>query len=284
MRLAYTVLTLIILGAAGRAAATSCSPPPWDYQIPEPLGIYGEGTPVPVDAHPWTTQSCYGGVPALPTGCQFLDQDDQADVIDATVEASDGSACNVEYYNLPGDTSANIIYTFVPAQPLVPSHIYRVECDDPSNYGSVWGEVRVRDDAKPAAAPAALEVVDATYSRDSNGCCGHGDDIQIEITNAGEGYLAEGGYIDIGLSTGQRFVAGLDDVIVVPPAEGIITLTPVSASGVRGKTVKVDADEIGGDLVYIPCSIAAGSSPAALWLLAPFAWIFAHGRRRRGVV
>ena len=280
MRLAYTVLTLIILGAAGRAAATSCGEPPWDYQIESSLGVYGGGVPVPTDAHPWTIGSCYGGPPAKPTGCVFLDQTEPLEIA-AEVEGTDGSACNVDFYSLPGSASVNIIYTFVPAEPLTPAHVYRVECD-----GEPWGELEVRDNDTPAAAPAALEVVDTHYSRDNNGCCGSGDDIQIEIANAGEGYLAEGGYIDVGLSSGQRFAAGRDTVIVVPPAEGIITLTPVSASGVRGETVEVDADEIGGDLVYIPCSIATratGTSPAALWLLAPFAWIFAHGRRRRGV-
>lgn len=283
MRWIYPLITIAIVGAAGHAAATSCGDPPWDFQIDEPLGNYGASIPVPVDAHPWMTQSCYGGAPALPTDCVFLDQDDQAalDVIAVTVEQSDGAACDVEYYNLPGDTSANIIYTFVPAEPLVPSHTYRVNCSDANYYGSFSGEVRVRADAEPALPPAAIEVVDTTYSRDNNGCCGSGDQIEITIEGADEGSLAEGGYIDIRLSTGQRFVAGRDTVIVVPPADGIIMLTPVSASGVRGETIEVDADEIDGDLVYIPCSIATRTSPAAWWMLTPFAWIFAHGRRRR---
>jgi hypothetical protein len=33
----------------------------------------------------------------------------------------------------------------------------------------------------------------------------------------------------------------------------------VSASGVRGESIEIDVGEIGGDLVYIPCSIGAGN-------------------------
>jgi len=50
---------------------------------------------------------------------------------------------------------------------------------------------------------------------------------------------------------------------------------------VRGETVEIDGDEIDGDLVYIPCTIASGTSPAALWMLGPLLWIIGHGRRRR---
>ena len=98
-------------------------------------------------------------------------------------------------------------------------------------------------------------------------------------------YLAEGGYIEAVLTSGQRFVFGsYPGQIVVPAGDDHVTLTPVSAAGVRGKSIEINLDEIGGDLVYIPCSIATRTSPAALWLLAPFVWIFAHGKRRRRAV
>ncbi|HEY0134303.1 MAG TPA: hypothetical protein VGB85_09490, partial [Nannocystis sp.] len=133
------------------------------------------------------------------------------------------------------------------------------------------------------AAPTALTLIEARYSRDDNGCCGHGDDIEIDLEGLDGAYLQEGGYIEATLASGQRFVFD-SDPIVVPAEADHVTLTPVSARGVRGESIEIDVSEIGGDLVYIPCSIGTRTPPAALWLLAPFAWIFAHGQRRRRAV
>ena len=281
MRLPYVLLTLAVLAAAGRAAALSCSEPPWDNEYSSPLE--NEGIAVPVDAHPWRIDSCYGGPPGKPEGCNFIDNETQ-DAIAAEAGITSTAACDIEYYLLPGDSSAKVISTFVPAQPLTPSHSYRLLCSG-DDFDSYQGVVRVRDDDTPAAPPTALKLIEARYSRDDNGCCGHGDDIEIEVEGLDGAYLREGGYIEAVLSSGQRFAFdGDDDLIVVPADEERVTLTPVSASGVRGESIEIDVGEIGGDLVYIPCSIGTSTPPAALWLLAPFAWIFAHGQRRRRAV
>ena len=280
MRLPYLLLTIVVLTAAGRAAATSCSEPPWSNDYSSPL----EGAAVvPLDAHPWRIDSCYSGAPAKPADCKFIDNDTQ-DVIAAEVEMTDPAACDLEYGALPNDASASVIFTFIPATPLTPSHNYRVVCDD-GDFSSAKGTVQVRDNDTASAPPTALKLIEARYSRDDNGCCGHGDDIEIEVDGLDGAYLQEGGYIEAALSTGQRFVyVGDPEKIVAPAGADRVTLTPVSASGARGESIEIDVDDIDGDLVYIPCSIGTRTPPAALWLLAPFAWIFAHGQRRRRAV
>ena len=37
------------------------------------------------------------------------------------------------------------------------------------------------------------------------------------------------------------------------------------------------------DLVYLPCKSTMRAGPPAWWLGLPFAWMWAHGRRRRAV-
>ena len=281
MRLPYILLTTAVLAAAGRAAATSCGEAPWANGYLSPLE--GGITEVPIDAHPWKLVSCHDGPTTTLANCNFLDEASK-DVISAAVEMTTTAACDAAYDELPGDTSANVIFTFTPATPLTPSHSYSLECED-NIFGSYQGTVQVRGDATASAPPAALELIEARYSRDDNGCCGLGDDIEIDVEGLDAAYLAEGGYIEAVLTSGQRFVFGsYPGQIVVPAGDDHVTLTPVSAAGVRGKSIEINLDEIGGDLVYIPCSIATRTSPAALWLLAPFVWIFAHGKRRRRAV
>lgn len=275
-RLVPALLALAVLGGAGRAAATSCAPPPWEQSYASPL--VNDSVAVPVDAHPWQFHSCYDGSFSAPSDCQLVGTDDTVAV---EVELAGTEGCELDYIDLLDATSQQYIRRLVPAAPLTPGERYRLECPDESSYG----EVVVRDDTAPSAPPPAIAVADAHYSRDNNGCCGSGDSLELRIDGLDDPAFDEGGIIEVTYPNGQIFAfAGLgdSDIIEVPPTEGTILLTPVAADGSRGETVELDAGEVTGDLVYIPCTVAARTPPAPLWLMAPFAWIIAHGRRRRG--
>ncbi len=256
-------------------------PAPWDSGYLGPLIV--EELTVAVDAHPWRVESCYGGAPAGLSDCVLIDEE-AADTIAVEASARGTENCDVPYEDLPDHGALHFIRTFTPAQPLTAGHVYRLDCND-----NFEGTVHVRKDDAPAAAPVALELTGAYYSRDGNGCCGWGDSIDFRIGDLEADYLRDGGYIEATYADGYTYVITAeasvgDDVLSLPATRGTIALTPVSATGERGETVEIDGGEIDGDLVYMPCTIAARTSPAALWLLVPFVWIAAHGRRRRRAV
>ena len=277
----YLLLSIAVFGAAERAGATSCDGPPWDSAY---LGsLDSEEFTVAVDAHPWRVESCYGGASQALSDCVLTDEETE-DTIAVEASARGTENCDVPYEDLPHHGALQFIRTFTPAQPLTAGHAYRLDCND-----NFQGTVHVREDAAPAAAPAVLELVDPYYSRDGNGCCGWGDSIDFRIGDPKADYLRDGGYIEATYADGYTHVLTMlwndgDDTLSLPATRKTIALTPVSATGERGETVEIDGGEIDGDLVYIPCTIAARTSPAALWMLVPFFWIAAHGRRRRRAV
>mgnify|MGYP006946484118 CR=1 FL=1 len=279
MRLNYVWLSVLVYGAARQADATSCASPPWDDQSFGPLDV--EEMMVAVDAHPWRSESCYGGQPAELKNCSLVDEE-TADEIAAVATASGTQFCDTPYEDLPENADRRFLRRFVPAQPLTAGHVYALACD-----GASQGTVHVRNDAGPAAPATALEIVDPYYTRDGNGCCGWGDAIEFHLGDPDVAFLQDGGYIEARYADGRQYVivpSLRGDALSLRPTRETIALTPVSATGLRGETVEIDGGEIDGDLVYNPCAIATRTHPAALWLLAPFLWIAAHGRRRRRAV
>jgi hypothetical protein len=113
-------MTLAVVTAAGRAAATSCLTAAVEQRVLEPAGErqHRRARRRP----PWRIDPCYDGTVEArrlqlhrrrDQGCDRRRRRDHQP-----------AACNIEYYLLPGDTSGNVIYTFVPATPLTPSHSY----------------------------------------------------------------------------------------------------------------------------------------------------------------
>ncbi len=285
-RMRYPLLAaLTVFTAAERATAFSCEEPPWSQQAWGPLD--SELLLVPVDVHPWRVEACAGGPPEIPQNCNFVAIEGKPKTlrVAAEVEVSNAAACRLEYYELPGDAPANVIVTFIPAEALSPGTTYRISCDETLDTYSGWGTVHVRGDSTPAAPPAATQLVDAEYQRGDDGCCEYGDYVEVTLDGLDAASLGEGGYIDVALASGQRFVTTLESgPIILPGVHDAISLTPVSASGVRGETINIDADMLDGPPVYLPCNVTSRPPPAALWLIAPFAWILVHGQRRRRLV
>lgn len=272
-RLAGALLAVALLGTPGRAAATSCGDPVWDHSYSSPLR--SETVTIPVDGQPWEYHYCNTDYFSPPSECELVGD---SGTVPVDVEHVGASACNIDYLDLIDNTGQQYIVRYVPAAPLTPGEKYVLECKDGPR-----GELRVRNDATPSAPPPALAVADAHYSRDDDGCCGSGDTLQLQIDGLDDPAMREGGVVEAVYPNGQTFaLAGLSEGRVeLPPIDGTITLTPVAANGVRGETIEFAAGDVDGDLVYIPCKIAARTAPASLWMLAPFAWMFAHGRQRR---
>jgi hypothetical protein len=291
MRLIAPLLALAVAGIAARAAATSCyiPEPPWQDGAATPFdgdGFEDEADPVavPLDAQPWERINCFSNTVIDPGVTCELVPADGAVPIPLTVEYVGTELCTDDPDAAVDDTYPAYIRRFIPPAPLIPGRDYRIDCSDGGP-----GTFHVRDSDERAAPPTALELVDTYYQRnDDEGCCGGlGDVLQLEFSEMDPAYLEEGGYIEAVYPGGQTlaFVRPQGDRFILPPVDGIIALTPVSASGVRGETVALDAGEVDGDLVYIPCDIAshrAGGRPgAALWLLAPIVLLAAQTRRRR---
>lgn len=269
------LLGVVMLAAPLRAGATSCIQPPWASTYDSPL--VGEIL-VPVDARPWLTVGCpYEGAPDK-LECSLVSE---SETIVLTDESIGAGACSLGRDDTVTDYP-DYLHRFTPASPLTPGATYKFDCGD--NVYLDAQQLRVRGDEEPAAA-AEVVVTDAYYSRDDNGCCGYGDNIEVQIEDPDAQFLQEGGYLEVEYPNGQVFayVRPEDGRFVMPATRDVFTITPVSASGERGKVVEIDGGEIHGDLVYSACNVMARGTPAALYLLLPFVWIVGHGvRRRRG--
>lgn len=291
MRLIFPLLTLAVAGIAARAAATSCliDEPPWQDSEATPIAEFlVDGEPdviaVPLDAQPWQRVNCYSDTTIdFAATCELVPADGAVPIA-VDVEYVGTELCAEDSDAAVDDSRLYYVRRFVPSAPLIPGRAYEIDCSD----GAV-GTFHVRDTDEPAARPTALELVDTYYRRnDDQGCCGGlGDVIELEFADMDPTFLRQGGYIEAVYPSGQVlvFVRPEDERFILPPVDGEIALTPVSASGARGETISLDAGEVDGDLVYIPCDIAgsrASARPgAALWLLAPILLLAAQTRRRR---
>ncbi len=238
--------------------------------------LASEGREVSVDAVPWLVESCpYEGTPQL-FDCTLVRE---GETIAVTSEIIGGEACGLSRDEAVAD-GTSFMRRFVPATLLTPGASYELDCG--GNENSFYRTLRVRGDETPAASPE-LAGVDARYSRDDNGCCGHGDDIEVRVADSDAAFLREGGYLEVAYPNGQVFayVEPEEDRFVIPATRGLVTITPISASGARGEAAEVDGGEIDGDLVYSACSVMARGAPAALYLVLPLLWICGHGARRR---
>ena len=198
MRVNYLWLSIVVFGAAERASASSCEGPPWAYEYNGPLG--SDQRSVAVDAHPWRVEYCDDGQPAELEDCSLVD-DATEDAIAVEPRAIGTEICGVPYHELPDYTSQQFVRSFAPAQPLTAGHVYRLECD-----GDPQGTVHVRDDAAPAAAAAAPELVDVYYRRGDPGRCdGRGDTIEFRVGDPMAAYLRDGGYIEARYPDGRTY-------------------------------------------------------------------------------
>lgn len=285
MRWIVGLVSAAIALHASRAAATSCEEdaPVWQEGRASPLDAEDyPGAPehlaVPLDATPWELAYCDSGEPAEPT-CVIADG---GDGIPLMTEDIGREFCARDFTDAVGDTSQSYLRRYIPPEPLTPGRTYTIEC---RRFNPQPGTFRVRDSDEPAAPPVAIEVTRSYFSRgDTEGCCGgRGDVLELDFSDMSPAYLAEGGYIEAVYPSGQHlaFIRPDGEHYVIPWVHGVIELTPVSASGVRGETLALDAREVDGDLVYIPCAVTGRRPTMALWLLAPLVWIGVHGRRRR---
>lgn len=287
MRLIYACLSLATLGIAARAAATSCAlvEHPWESGSGGPLdeGWGGPDEPeilVPVDAQLWQRVPCGPKEPAVTGTCELVDEAETTRVVVATehVGAQFCEDANGERY-----ASRYYIRRFIPPAPLTPGEGYSIQCEDPRTFP---GSFRVRDSEVAAALAPAIELASAFVSRgDDGGCCSEGDRLELRFADMDPEYLREGGYIEAVYPGGQHlvFMRPEGDRFVLPGLYEVIELTPVSASGVRGQTLVLDAGEADGDLVYVPCDVSGRRPVHGLWLLAPLVWVYARARRRRSV-
>ncbi|HEY0135715.1 MAG TPA: hypothetical protein VGB85_16640 [Nannocystis sp.] len=275
MRLLTCVLSLAILGIAARAEATTCgdrTAPWWDpYATP----LYSEDQPLPIDGQPWQFVDCSSEGVAI-GACEFVD----AEGLRTPVEVEDVGVelCELRYGAGVRETASSFIRRFVPPAPLVPG-AYTLECE-----GRGSGSFEIRETDTPAAPPTPLVFTDTHLTRgDDGGCCGgFGDVVELRVADDLP-YLHEGGYVEVKYPNGQHLALtrAEDGQFVLPWDQVVIELTPVSASGARGETVVLDLAEVDGDLAYVPCDVAGRRPSAALWLLAPLAWLYTQGRRRR---
>jgi hypothetical protein len=250
--------------ASRPAAATSCGPPPWEWQA----GSYDRGGAFPVDVVWWEQRSCAFGL-ELPSGCRLTAS---GEMIPVDIEVVGEAACSLE--EDIGD-HANVIVHYVPGEPLTPGATYTLDCES----GGPWVDVAIG--SEPAAAPGSLADAQAQGVRSDDGCCSYGDYIELTV-DTGAAYLKEGGYIEVVYANGQVLALGVQDddgVLRLPDTREALELTPVAADGTRGETRRFE--EVPRELVYMPCTVTERPPPLALWMVAPLLWIGAHGRRRR---
>ncbi|MCY1061008.1 hypothetical protein [Nannocystis sp. SCPEA4] len=266
--LVFVVLATVLLGAPGRARATTCAEPEWQRR-----GELSVTEDVPVDAHVWRFFHCgFEPEACTLTADGFLGV---AEVIDI------GSNCSDDGTDLVGFGE---LVEYVPQQPLVAGRTYTLKCP----VTSVWGDVEeqvftVRTSDTPSAAPEDVELREIRIKRGQDGgCCTNGDELLVALDGLDAPYLREGGRIELRYATGEVFPIGTDaePEFLLPLPDGPLELTPVAANGVRGTVLRIEPEDIGErEAVYIPCSVGQRHFGAALWLLAPLLWI--AGRRRR---
>ena len=277
MRLLVYGLSLAVLGIAARAEATSCAEvtPPWYDGYAGPL--YTADQPLPVDGQPWQLVDCSSELVAL-DACELVDAEAQRTPV--VVEQVGAEFCERPSRERVSDTSASFIRRFVPPAPLV-AGTYMIECE--GRKGAL-GVFEIRETDSPAAPASPLVFTTTHLSRgDEGGCCtGFGDVVELRVAED-PAYLDEGGYVEVKYPGGQHLALTHteDGQFVLPWDQVVVELTPVSASGARGETLVLDLAEVDGDLAFVPCNVGGRPPSAALWLLAPLAWMYAQGRRRR---
>lgn len=253
---------LIIALAAGEAGAYSpCrAPDPCSSRI----GPLAAETPkIPVDGVPWISRPCCDD--AIEPGACVL------------VHGSDAVAVTVEEVGEEPCAGASV-QRFAPQGPLMPDTRYQLVCDGVDLERSV----RTRASTAPAAPPAGVTVTEVRYRRGDDAFCGRGDFIELHVGEVDPTSFKEGGYLEVAYASGEVFpwTEAAHGTAELPATRDAIEVTAVAADGARGETIRIEADEIEVDAVYLRCDVGGGNSARALWVLAPMAWLQVRRRRR----
>ncbi len=258
-------LAALVVAAPTTASATSC-----DFGHDALLygGVFDENHDVPATIVPWTTVYC---------GWQSSEC--------ALVSALDTVPLTTSYGPCKSDRKR---VTFTPERPLLVGATYALDCpaeaSDP-DYGFDGFDGRLTVVDGPAASAPDIALGRARITLEDDGCCADGGTDALEVdARLGSGaaaFFAQGGRIDVRTPTDDLgTLSRVDQEWSFPPDDVDHIFVPIAADGTEGPELRLDADAIRRDAVYIPCAIA--SQPGVpLSFFVPFLWLAAGRRRAR---